>query len=98
MISQDIQNKMFKRARQAGNAAGFEIESVVFDDEAVIYTWARCIPGVNPITKQELAHRFEVLFLEVNLCSVPEAYINDIFERQSDLMARILDHHLEKSA
>lgn len=89
MIDANLQWDMFRAAKKAGQAAGFDIHSVVVLDDSIEYTWERS-------WVETLRHQFRAPVNEVTTARHPEALIKDIFLRETRRMVQFRDMHEQR--
>lgn len=75
MIEEQLQFELFRAAKKAGDAAGFELYSVVVSENTAEYTWKR-------FGSEVLGHQFTVSGEDFACAISPKQFIFDAFERQ----------------
>lgn len=83
MVDGDLQFDMFRKAKKAGQSAGFDIYCVIVSDEEIQYTWERQAPG-----REVLRHQVTIPIYLVESARTPLSVAADAFMRATKTMQR----------
>lgn len=83
MVDGDLQFDMFRKAKKAGQSAGFDIYCVIVSAEEIQYTWEREVPG-----RETLRHQVTIPMYLIESARSPLSVADHAFMREAKTMQR----------